>query len=553
MGDLQSNIQQLLLGKQPQALAADIETAGIKLTELVLEESITPLQASVAAATLNKLRLFGLAVALCNASLRINPTLLKATRTKAQALIELGDLSQAHGILLEVVHAHEASPPPRGSDSFDELAECTGLLGRIAKQRFLQMPSRDGLSAAIAQYQKVLDLYPSKYAWAIVNLIALKSRSLALGFTTHDIDDVTEQATKALANLTQQITQIPDDNWLLVSASELAMSLGNSILAEALLYRFLKHPQTRPFDIGSFRRQLVELWAVDANEGSIAKALLAIVDEHLEVQGVYQLAKIRALSNSVTRGFEANFKGEQMFDVARLQLILETCKSIGIVKSIRGSETGTGFLIDLKSLDNRANSEIVFVTNAHVISDVVAKAIAPSDAYVNFELDDGPASKKRHDVEKILFSSAPGPLGVPSPDDDLFDVTIVRLKSLPLDAKPLAVRKYLPLLNEQAKAFVIGHPQGSGLQISLLGSKLLDISDNQKLLHYETPTEPGSSGSPVFSTAWMVIGIHHAGETHMPKFREAGTYAANEGISMVSIGAKISSTIKPSSKPAEVK
>jgi tetratricopeptide (TPR) repeat protein len=540
MSDLQSNIEQLLLGKQPQALTSDIETASTKLTELVLERSITPVQASVAAATLNKLRLFNPSVALCGATLQINPTLVNAKRVMAQALIELGELDQAKEVLLEVVNSFEASPPLSGSDSFDELAECEGLLGRIAKQKFVQMPSRDGLSAAIEQYQKVLNLYPSKYAWAVVNIIALKSRSLSLGFATHEDVNLTEHSTQALANLTERINRSPSDNWLLVSAAELAMSLGKSILAEALLYRFLKHPNTRPFDIGSFRRQLVELWAVDASEGSIAKALLTIVDEHLEVQGVYQLAKIKALSTSVTRGLEANFKGEQMFDVARLQLILETCKSIGIVKSTRGSETGTGFLVDIKALDDRANSEIVFVTNAHVISSSVAKAIDPNDAYVTFELDDSPSSKNRYEVEKVLFTSAPGPLGMPSPDDDLFDVTIVRLKSLPLNAKPLVVLKNLPLLNEKAKAFVIGHPQGSGLQISLLGSTLLDISDNQKLLHYKTPTEPGSSGSPVFSTAWKVIGIHHAGEAHMPKFREAGTYPANEGISMVCIGAKMS-------------
>ncbi|MCK7580470.1 MAG: serine protease [Chromatiales bacterium] len=52
-----------------------------------------------------------------------------------------------------------------------------------------------------------------------------------------------------------------------------------------------------------------------------------------------------------------------------------------------------------------------------------------------------------------------------------------------------------------AKAFVVGHPSGSGMQISLHDSQLLDIDDEQRLLHYRTPTEPGSSGNPVFQRA----------------------------------------------------
>jgi hypothetical protein len=540
MSDLQAVIEELLLGKQPQALDADISAAGKKLTELVDDGSIPVERAAIAAATLNKVRLFSLATTLCEAVLRISPTLTKAKRVASQGLIELGNLNEAHSLLLTVVVDSESSPPPAGSDLANELAECEGLLGRIAKQQFVLTPSRDGLSTALKQYQRVLDLYPSKYAWASVNIIALKSRSVSLGYSTPESTGIPAHATTALAKLTEQIKQAPSDNWLLVSAAELAMSLDNSILAEAMLYRFLKHQNTRPFDIGSFRRQLVELWAIDAPDGSIAKALLTIVDEHLEVQGVYQLSKLKALSHLDVKGLEANFKGETMFDVARIQLILETCKSVGIVKSTRGSETGTGFLVDLKSLDSRAESEIVFITNAHVISKDFELAIAPEDAFVVFELDPSAGTKPQHFVKEIIFSSPPGPLGVPKPEDDMFDVTVVRLQSLPADAKALVVQKNLPKITEQAKAFVIGHPLGSGLQISLLGSKLLDVSDNQKLIHYETPTDKGSSGSPVFSAAWKVIGIHHAGEQFMPKFRDGGTYPANEGVSMVSIGAKLS-------------
>jgi V8-like Glu-specific endopeptidase len=57
-------------------------------------------------------------------------------------------------------------------------------------------------------------------------------------------------------------------------------------------------------------------------------------------------------------------------------------------------------------------------------------------------------------------------------------------------------------------------------------------------VHYKAPTEPGSSGSPVFDAKlWQVIALHHrGGKKGMPMLNgKAGTYAANEGIAIQSI------------------
>ena len=49
-----------------------------------------------------------------------------------------------------------------------------------------------------------------------------------------------------------------------------------------------------------------------------------------------------------------------------------------------------------------------------------------------------------------------------------------------------------------------------------------------------TPTEPGSSGSPVFeSNAWEVVALHHKGKENMKRIDgQDGFYQANEGIAI---------------------
>jgi V8-like Glu-specific endopeptidase len=95
---------------------------------------------------------------------------------------------------------------------------------------------------------------------------------------------------------------------------------------------------------------------------------------------------------------------------------------------------------------------------------------------------------------------------------------------------------------------VIGHPGGSAQpQFSLQDNVLLDY--DRRVLHYRSPTEGGSSGSPVFDDEWRLIGLHHAGSTGMPRLNRAGgTYAANEGITIEAIRGGLAH--RPPERPA---
>lgn len=55
------------------------------------------------------------------------------------------------------------------------------------------------------------------------------------------------------------------------------------------------------------------------------------------------------------------------------------------------------------------------------------------------------------------------------------------------------------------------------------------MQDNQVVnvgdpyVHYRTPTDPGSSGSPVFNQKWELVALHHASSSAL---------SANEGVRM---------------------
>ncbi len=163
----------------------------------------------------------------------------------------------------------------------------------------------------------------------------------------------------------------------------------------------------------------------------------------------------------------------------------------------------------------------MLVTNAHVISareaERQANAVHPSEAVVTFAVLDDVAPTKEFGVSRVLLFRPP---------DDL-DVTVAELTEPVSPRVALPVSAVLPTRGSEAQVRVIGHPSGRGLSFS--SGRFLDHQAPK--VHYRAATEGGSSGGPVFSHEWRLIGVHHAGGEAMPKLNgQAGTYEANEGI-----------------------
>jgi Trypsin-like peptidase domain/N-acetylmuramoyl-L-alanine amidase len=56
---------------------------------------------------------------------------------------------------------------------------------------------------------------------------------------------------------------------------------------------------------------------------------------------------------------------------------------------------------------------------------------------------------------------------------------------------------------------IIQHPKGRQKEIVIYNNRVQMISED--FIQYETDTEPGSSGSPIFNARWQLVGIHHSG------------------------------------------
>jgi len=168
---------------------------------------------------------------------------------------------------------------------------------------------------------------------------------------------------------------------------------------------------------------------------------------------------------------------------------------------------GTGFLI----------APGILMTNNHVLGN---KNVA-RDSVAEFGFEPG--------RETIIVPIQPNRLFMTHKE---LDFTIVAC-----DEGPLAELPRIPLLRSPAtvtrheRVNIIQHPSGRPKEVALHDNQVTRIKD--KVLHYRTDTEPGSSGSPVFNNDWDLVALHHAG------FREGGGKAVNEGIRISAIVAHL--------------
>lgn len=99
--------------------------------------------------------------------------------------------------------------------------------------------------------------------------------------------------------------------------------------------------------------------------------------------------------------------------------------------------------------------------------------------------------------------------------DERFDFALVAVKPEGLNGESLAAVGATRLIEATGKVLVgaplniIQHPLGGPRKYAISNNRLVDLLP-EGFLHYETDTEPGSSGSPVYSDGWELVGLHHS-------------------------------------------
>lgn len=175
-----------------------------------------------------------------------------------------------------------------------------------------------------------------------------------------------------------------------------------------------------------------------------------------------------------------------LIDIAWLQKALNASQSVCRVITPTGK--GSGFLIKGGLL----------MTNNHVIRS--AGRAANTRIEFNYLEADLPKTTIYRLDNTVFFTNT------------ALDVTIVKIKDKP--DEPLSnwgylklALDYIPQVDEQVN--IIQHPKGGVMKISLGTNEVLSVWDKQ--LFYNTDTEAGSSGSPVFNENWEVVALHNGG------------------------------------------
>ncbi len=484
--------------------------------------------------TLRRKRYFDLIVKVSDVLIQTGQNQANIRRQYAQALLDLGYTSAG----LDVLKVLEQDCLKENNDG--ELAEARGLMGRARKQMYTDADDgkrpgkvfREHLQKAVLDYAGV---YAKKHEniWHGINIVALLERAkrdkISLSNTLPDA------VATAKAVLKQIKSKKVTDLWDYATAGEASIALKDYPQALEWILKYTQDNESADaFEYASTLRQFEEVWKLDDKKKEHAQILHLLRAALLQQEGGRVEIENPARNLDTVEKLETDKQFEQILGKDRFKTFkwyltgLDRAAGVAQICDRSGNGLGTGFLVHGTDVHSSIAEEWVVVTNAHVISDdpteqSAAKqpALPADEVRIRFEAKD---PNKEFEIDKIIFSS---------PRTQL-DCTIVSLKTPVEHAKPFPIAKRLPLVDQNQRVYVIGHPRGGGLSYSIDDNLLLD--HEKPKVHYRAPTEGGSSGSPVFNQQWDLLALHHAGGMKMNMLNgKGGTYPANEGLYFQSI------------------
>lgn len=210
-------------------------------------------------------------------------------------------------------------------------------------------------------------------------------------------------------------------------------------------------------------------------------------------------------------GLERLMGRNDLVDVGFLEAGHLASRSVGRI-TVSGGDAhyGTGFLVSPRLL----------LTNNHVLG----SAEEAGRGYVEFNYQAGLDGRA---LSPVTFALAPTSFFETHAE---LDFTLVAVEEHSSDGAELSPFGWLSLIEAEGKVLVgelvniIQHPNGEPKQLALRENQVVDMLE--LFVHYETDTEPGSSGSPVFNDQWEVLALHHSG---VPQTDGQGNYLTTDG------------------------
>lgn len=483
-------------------------------------------------------------------------------RQQAQGLIDQGKITAAIAVLDELVRdtAGDGRTP-----NASEYAEAKGLLGRANKQAYVNALNRPSLidtgeeihvngpeyserATAYSPYlQRAIDAYfeiyqsdVERYLWHGINTVACVCRARRDGLALARMPEPMPIASDILGVL-DAIGKDKVAVWDRATAMEACVALQDMDKALDWLNVYINDHSADAFEFGSTLRQLTEVWQLTSGVDPGRQILPALRGALLTREGgAVQLSTGSSADATLLQeinGLQAILGDTRFVPLAWYRTGLERCKAVARIETKWGTGFGTGFLVRGGDLNPRFEGQVLLLTNAHVISDDpkvqsgIPPAQPPAGAVANFEARDGNGSV-RCSINSVLWTSPPSAL----------DATLLTLDPPQTCDAPYPLAVGAPVSTEE-RVYVIGHPGGRGLSLSMQDNRVVD--SKKPKLHYRAPTEPGSSGSPVFNKDWELVALHHAGGKAMPSLSGRGTVEANEGIWISAIVEELTAKYPP--------
>lgn len=431
---------------------------------------------------------------------------------RAQSLIELGRRPQALALLKNL---ESLSTNDKRLNS-----EIHGLIGRIHKQNFIESNEQDKekhLQRSINQYYGQWYKKMDDYRWHGINLVALASRAKKENIELDKKINVKSLAQQIVSEIQELDKNRKANTWDYATAFEGCIALNDNEMRDMWLKKYIHDHQTDAFELNSTLRQLREVWNIE-NTPTGEEVIPVIEHAILSKTGGVLEIKDPTIDESSNKVFEAVYGNEGSVQKRWLESLFSMLNAVARISHNKtGENVGTGFLIHGRYINDKYANEALFVTNSHVISEQINDHAALRTINAQAEFTTLPNRPMVSIGEQVFYS----------PKTDL-DISVHKIKH-PKEALVLDPTIYMPNVPKGDKEapmriYVIGHPKGGEISITLYGNKLKDIK--LPYFHYESPTEGGNSGSPVFNRKLDLIGLHHAAITDKK---------INEGIAFSSI------------------